>query len=150
MPDPAKIEALQAAGYKILPVCLTCKHLNPAGPRSRAWGTCQLVSYEHGKHTGEPRKATVHVAGSCDKHEMRDGHHIGLSDTGFLRFTQTEANRLAARLEQAREALSEWDACLSHGAGPPRLPTPETINRAADAVAALRAALEPGASCERL
>ncbi len=88
MPDPAKLEALQAAGFKILPVCATCRFLDRAGPRNWAWGTCQIIKYRHEKHTGEARQATVHVAGSCDKHEMRGGHSIGLCDAGFGRFVK--------------------------------------------------------------
>ena len=90
MPDVNKLDALAAAGFKILPCCATCKHFDKAGPRNWAWGVCTITPYGHAKHSGGVRMATVHIAGSCPRHELRDGAHIGFYDAGFLRFEGTK------------------------------------------------------------
>ena len=67
MPDESKFTALREAGYQIKATCLFCVH--GKFPHGSLWGECQRHQYEHGKHTGGSRNASVLGLGSCPQFE---------------------------------------------------------------------------------
>jgi len=85
VPDPSKLDALKAAGYVIRACCGLCQHatLKPGTD----WGTCSLVSYQHGKHT-EIRQASIHRAGHCPKYTGDVDKNADLAKSGFINFTR--------------------------------------------------------------
>ncbi len=66
--DQNKQGELRQIGYLILPVCGLCKH---GSFPSNDWGTCQVRTYEHLKHTGPARQLSIYRMGSCpDKFQL--------------------------------------------------------------------------------
>lgn len=65
--DVNKLEALRGAGYRIPPTCGLCVHARLAP--GQAYGTCRAIPYEHAKHSGPPREASIWRGGVCDKFE---------------------------------------------------------------------------------
>lgn len=65
MDDNKKTE-LQLAGYVIRRCCGTCDSVVLNG--AQVWGTCRVHQYEHGKHDGNPRQASVCTWGYCDRY----------------------------------------------------------------------------------
>ena len=62
--DQNKNEALARAGYRIPPSCGLCVHARLAS--GSAWGTCKVIPYEHLKHSGPQREASIWRGGVCD------------------------------------------------------------------------------------
>ena len=62
MPDENKLQALEDAGFQVKRTCYRCAHFDGGG---RGWGTCRKITYDHKKHTGESRQASVPVDGWC-------------------------------------------------------------------------------------
>ena len=80
MPDENKFEALRAAGFRVRPTCLRCKHsvgLEFTGGGSY-WGVCDKIYYKHLKHTGDPRPASITVDGWCPQFELDPTKSAGL------------------------------------------------------------------------
>lgn len=86
MPDPNKLEALKNADYKIVPTCGTCVHMQ--SQRNSKWGTCEEITYSHGKHTGEPRNASVHASGCCFRYVANLSDQADLIKSGFDQFRE--------------------------------------------------------------
>jgi hypothetical protein len=61
--DANKLERLKEIGYSIQPTCGLCVHF--FAPSGGEFGECDLYSYEHLKHSGPPRKLSVHRNGGC-------------------------------------------------------------------------------------
>lgn len=61
--DENKLRALREAGYTIPSACGTCANFR-AAPAAE-WGTCSAIPYDHLKHTGPSREASVNQAGVC-------------------------------------------------------------------------------------
>lgn len=70
MPDENKLQALADAGFIIQRTCYRCVNFQVAHPMQQRWGTCALISYDHLKHSGPPRQASVPPDGSCPRHEF--------------------------------------------------------------------------------
>jgi hypothetical protein len=81
--DRNKLAVLQDAGYQIAPSCGICRHRNFASAVA-IWGTCQRLRYEHQKHTGEDREASIFRGGSCPGFELDRVSHAALG--GFAVF----------------------------------------------------------------
>lgn len=62
--DENKLDKLREVGYEIKACCRLCLHGNFA-PFSD-FGTCAKHTYEHLKHTGEPRQLSIHRMGKCN------------------------------------------------------------------------------------
>lgn len=84
MPDQNKLDALSRSGFSIQAACCICKHATFNG--GSAWGTCSQILYQHAKHTGSARAASIHAAGHCAKFEMDLAHQEDLARSGFDRF----------------------------------------------------------------
>jgi len=87
MPDENKLSALEEAGFQVKRTCYRCGFFD-AG--ARGWGTCRKITYEHKKHTGKPRQASVPVDGWCPHHEtwteakaLLGAHRRFIEHTGF-------------------------------------------------------------------
>jgi hypothetical protein len=70
--DENKAQALRDAGYRVRGCCSLCQNKNFPKPRAD-WGTCKVNLYDHKKHTGEPREASVHRTGWCPNFVMEEG-----------------------------------------------------------------------------
>lgn len=84
MPDKTKLDALDKAGFKIKATCGICVHATIRVGSD--WGTCSLIRYEHEKHTGSPRDASIHKAGGCALFELDPADKTDLAKSGFDRF----------------------------------------------------------------
>lgn len=63
MPDPNKLQALRESGFKVRPNCSYCRFFRIGNRPS--WGTCEKIPYEHQKHSGPARHASVPATGVC-------------------------------------------------------------------------------------
>ncbi len=104
MPDENKLQALEDAGFQVKRTCLRCAHFD-AGRAN--WGTCRKISYEHKKHTGEPRQASVPADGWCPQHEtwleakaLLKGHAKFMEKTGFTEPCECGRPALIRHLKQ--------------------------------------------------
>ena len=88
MPDPNKLDALTLAGFTIKEICGLCKHATFKGGSD--WGTCSKIPYEHGKHTGATRAASIHKAGHCRSFAANPASQADLARSGFDRFVMPE------------------------------------------------------------
>lgn len=91
MPDEAKLAALRAHGFKVVRTCASCAYFNHRDTPSHVrdpmlWGTCRLVRYEHGKHTGSVREASVRSDGACLSHAETGRSAEDLRASGFAEF----------------------------------------------------------------
>jgi hypothetical protein len=64
--DANKLQVLRDLPYTVQPVCGLCVH--GVFPQNE-WGTCAAQTYDHKKHTGEPRQLSIVKYGSCAKFE---------------------------------------------------------------------------------
>ena len=64
MPDINKMDALHKAGYNVPVTCGLCVHGNFDQGFSM-WGTCGVIHYDHAKHTGPDRDASIVRCGTC-------------------------------------------------------------------------------------
>jgi hypothetical protein len=75
--DENKNQELIQIGYVIQSCCGTCLH----GLFSNTdWGTCQIRTYEHLKHTEATRQLSVHQFGKCPDEYVVDpakAAHLG-------------------------------------------------------------------------
>lgn len=62
MPDPSKFRALKSADFSIPPTCARCGFFVKG---ANGWGTCRVIPYQHEKHTGDTRFASVPADGTC-------------------------------------------------------------------------------------
>ncbi len=62
--DANKLKVLRDVDYKIGPSCALCKH-GEFRTIKDDFGSCLAKTYEHLKHTGEPRQLSVYRGGSC-------------------------------------------------------------------------------------
>ncbi len=60
--DENKRQELHRIGYMILGSCGTCKH---GDFPNNDWGSCEVHTYEHLKHTGDRRHLSIHRSGWC-------------------------------------------------------------------------------------
>lgn len=69
--DANKRVKLQQISYRIQKCCGICKHgqFNPG----RAFGVCDVHSYEHLKHTDSTRSLSVYQFGGCPNWEEDEG-----------------------------------------------------------------------------
>lgn len=65
--DANKLVVLKQIGYKVHRTCGSC--VNARFGRGQVWSTCDIHTYQHEKHTGEPRHLSIHVAGECPSWE---------------------------------------------------------------------------------
>lgn len=86
MPDANKLKVLQNAGYVVKPTCATCVHREAF--YDHPWTTCNLLTYEHQKHTGEPRGVSIFKTGWCKFHEWSKEILEDLQTSGFLKFVE--------------------------------------------------------------
>jgi hypothetical protein len=66
--DKNKLQVLRDIKYTIAVQCGLCKHARFAATED--FGVCSIQTYEHQKHTGEPRLLSINRAGSCPKAEI--------------------------------------------------------------------------------
>ena len=64
MPDKNKMQALRDAGFCVLQTCSLCGYFIKG---ANGWGTCKAISYQHLKHTGDIRFASVPNQGHCNR-----------------------------------------------------------------------------------
>lgn len=64
--DKNKLKVLREIDYVIPKQCQLCEHGTFPSAGS-PFGTCNIQTYEHLKHTGEPRQLSIYVGGSCSK-----------------------------------------------------------------------------------
>jgi hypothetical protein len=83
MPDPNKLAALAAAGFKLLPTCGTCIHWESSA--TSGWGTCAKIEYVHLKHQAK-RLAGVPADGACPSHQARLESVVSARANGYDRF----------------------------------------------------------------
>lgn len=62
--DENKRKKLHDIGFKVLNNCGLCTH---GTFPNNDWGTCAITTYDHLKHTGDPRELSIHRFGSCDR-----------------------------------------------------------------------------------
>lgn len=71
--DGNKLKVLRQLGYRLLRTCGECTHSQFFQDE---WGTCAVNSYQHAKHTGEPRQLSIHQSGTCPKFERWSTAHL--------------------------------------------------------------------------
>lgn len=83
MPDENKFQALRDAGYSIPVTCGICVH-GHFPTKDALWGTCGKIKYQHLKHTGPDREASIVRLGSCPSAALSQivnfGHHSEFLD----------------------------------------------------------------------
>ena len=62
--DQNKLKKLQEVEFRILPTCGRCKY-GRFSNSGNFFGECAKFTFEHIKHNRNPRKLSVHSAGSC-------------------------------------------------------------------------------------
>jgi len=67
--DANKLRMLREINYTIHPSCALCKH-GEFRTLKDDFGSCMAKTYEHLKHTGDPRQLSVHRGGSCKDFEV--------------------------------------------------------------------------------
>lgn len=72
--DANKLQVLQALPYQINRCCGLCKH---GWFPQNDWGTCEVIKYDHEKHSGPPRKLSIHKYGHCPKFEAKANTTLG-------------------------------------------------------------------------
>lgn len=87
MPDENKLAALEAAGFKVRPACASCVYFS-AGVMPD-WGTCSITSYDHKKHRGPSRDASVPSIGWCHRYVKDDAKLAALAGA-HVRFYDEE------------------------------------------------------------
>jgi hypothetical protein len=65
--DENKLLMLRGMAYRIERVCGLCK--NGWFPKD-GWGTCEVHTYEHLKHTQGRRQLSIHRFGSCGAFDL--------------------------------------------------------------------------------
>ncbi len=86
MPDQNKLDALAKAGFSVKATCGICAHATLRVGSD--WGTCSKIRYEHGKHAGPSREASIHRAGGCPLFELDSTDSGDLAKSGFDRFVE--------------------------------------------------------------
>lgn len=66
--DQNKVKKLQEVGFKILSTCGRCKYGRFGNP-DNFFGECARFTYDHLKHSRNPRQLSVHSAGNCGDFE---------------------------------------------------------------------------------
>lgn len=92
MPDEAKFNVLRSAGYTIPNLCCFCKHSSFEARHD--WGVCSELQYEHGKHTGGTRSASVSRMGTCGFFKEAPGADAVLGSHAEFRPSQAPAEKL--------------------------------------------------------
>lgn len=82
--DASKLEKLKQVGYAVNKSCYFCRYADIKS--GRLFGTCNFHTYNHEKHTGEPRQLSIVAMGTCKDYEA-DGLVTGLLE-GFLEFVK--------------------------------------------------------------
>ncbi len=90
MPDPSKLAALGSAGYRLRDICGICVQARFPSPTD--WGTCSKIAYEHGKHVGAPRQASIHRSGWCPAFDPDPAKKADLDRSGFSSFAGNTAD----------------------------------------------------------
>ena len=72
--DANKLDKLRELGYKVKNTCGLCQHSNLA--RGSDWGTCELISYAHMKHSNSRRQLSIHRSGNCPNFKMDKNKYI--------------------------------------------------------------------------
>lgn len=80
--DANKLKVLREIGYEIKSTCGICEHIRIA-PQAE-FGTCNLQTYQHEKHTGDPRQLSVHRSGCCPRFQKGSARFRNLH--GFAEF----------------------------------------------------------------
>jgi len=75
--DANKIDMLRESHYTVGKCCALCASFRP-GVKSPLWGTCKRHLYQHGKHTGDRREASVMACGSCPSFDVDDARATAL------------------------------------------------------------------------
>jgi hypothetical protein len=122
--DKNKLTVLREVGYAFPKTCARCKHASfvlgvtmktssatsnstgfGAEPRVKAtfpmWGVCRKHTYEHEKHTENPRQLSIHLLGSCRFFEtgMTPGGPVPIIEQlgGFAEFVHDEQLELRSK-----------------------------------------------------
>ena len=65
--DANKLVKLKVIGYQVRQTCRNCVHANFGF--GALWGTCNLHTYQHQKHTDQVRQLSINVSGRCETWE---------------------------------------------------------------------------------
>jgi hypothetical protein len=65
--DVNKLRVLQGLPYRISPVCGLCEY--GSFPKDD-WGSCDLHTYEHLKHSEAHRQVSIHKYGGCPSFKL--------------------------------------------------------------------------------
>jgi hypothetical protein len=68
--DANKLKVLQDIGFQVKKTCANCVH----GKFTEWFGTCNIHTYEHLKHTGPARQLSITKDGYCPKYENDEEH----------------------------------------------------------------------------
>jgi hypothetical protein len=83
--DENKQQELIQIGYTIRHCCGTCRH----GMFSNTdWGTCQVRTYEHLKHSEATRQLSINRYGFCDEDTYDVGPYSAASLGAFRQFLE--------------------------------------------------------------
>ncbi len=80
--DANKREKLIEMGYQILPTCGTCVFFKTFS--ADLFGTCDINTYEHEKHSKKDREVSVCRYGTCSDHVLAPDVSVRLH--GFTEF----------------------------------------------------------------
>jgi hypothetical protein len=73
--DANKLAKLHEIGYSIKNTCSMCSHgVFP----NNDWGTCDVFTYDHQKHSDQKRRLSIHKGGSCSKFDLSPAESLKL------------------------------------------------------------------------
>lgn len=66
--DDNKLEVLKKVEYALIKCCGECEF--GRFEKNQTFGTCSIKTYQHLKHTGEPRQLSIFLFGYCKDFEQ--------------------------------------------------------------------------------
>lgn len=83
--DKNKLKKLRTINYKIS-ACGLCKHGSFTSGDRESYGTCGINTYNHIKHTGEPRQLSVYWFGHCEDFKKDETNYRASVQEGWEEF----------------------------------------------------------------
>ena len=87
--DENKKKKLEEIGFQVRECCATCKHSSFSRAEqglSGGFGVCEIQTYDHLKHTDNPRQLSINIAGWCPLFELDPSMPAQLH--GFFEFME--------------------------------------------------------------
>ena len=79
--DQNKAQKLRDVSYRMVDTCQSCVYGNFSD--GNLFGSCNLHTYRHLKHTGAERPLSISKTGTCYAHEEDELHNIHTSHFEF-------------------------------------------------------------------